>query len=142
MPELWMAFFGFLLHFAWESVQCPLLYEGRFTHGAGVSMCAWAAMGDVVIQLVAFWAASLPRGRTWVDSPTPRDRSLFLAAGLAITVAIELYATRIAGRWEYSPSMPVVFGIGVAPVVQWVVLPLAALALVRRMRAGATAIRA
>lgn len=133
---MWIVFFGFLLHFAWESVQCPLLYEGTFTHRDGVWMCAQAAVGDVGIQLLAFWVASLRRGRAWAEAPTRRDGGVFLASGLVITVVFELYATRFAGRWEYSPSMPTVLGIGVAPLAQWVAIPLVLLALVRRVRSG------
>ncbi len=49
----------------------------------------------------------------------------FLAVGLTITLILEWLATHIQRRWAYAPSMPLLplLGIGVAPLLQWVVLP-------------------
>ena len=45
--------------------------------------------------------------------------------GLAITLVGELLATGALNRWEYSALMPVIPGLkaGLAPVLQWLVLP-------------------
>ncbi len=55
-PELPLAGFGFLLHFAWEMLQVPW-FDGMLaaSHGTVVWLCTRATFGDVVILLVAFW---------------------------------------------------------------------------------------
>jgi hypothetical protein len=45
--------------------------------------------------------------------------------------AIELIATEI-GVWQYSPLMPVLFGVGLSPFMQWVIPPLITLWFTRR----------
>jgi hypothetical protein len=42
-----------------------------------------------------------------------------------ITIVMEWLAIRVLGRWAYAETMPVVplLGVGVAPFVQWIVLP-------------------
>lgn len=61
---------------------------------------------------------------------------MFIATGVAITTGIEWLATR--GHWvqsgHYLPAMPLVpgTGIGLAPLLQWVLLPLLTVWFVRR----------
>lgn len=50
--------------------------------------------------------------------------------GFAATAVIERWATAI-GRWTYSDSMPTIAGIGVSPLLQWLVIPTLLLALAR-----------
>lgn len=42
------------------------------------------------------------------------------------------------GRWSYGPSMPLLLGVGVSPLAQWVVVPVVMLWLAKRyLRRGA-----
>ena len=70
---------------------------------------------------------------------TPEFNVATFALGVSITVAIEGLATRgyWIGNWNYLPTMPLVpgAGIGLAPLLQWVVLPLLTLWFVRRQLA-------
>jgi hypothetical protein len=49
--------------------------------------------------------------------------TLFTMLGLAYTIWSEWFNTGIKGAWEYARSMPTIAGIGVTPMLQWVVLP-------------------
>lgn len=99
--------------------------------------CSRAAAGDAVIALVAYWAVALVvRQRSWVIVPTASRVLGFTACGLAITIAIERLA--LGGLWmqgwSYAPLMPVVpgLGVGLSPLIQWLVLPLLLVWLVQR----------
>jgi len=45
-----------------------------------------------------------------------------LAAGLSITVAIEKWAISV-GRWQYKEAKPAIAGIGLLPLLQWIIIP-------------------
>lgn len=142
-PEFNVALFAFLLNLPWELWQAPL-FEGMAAapHWDAVKACSRAALGDAVIALVAYAAVALVlRNRAWVASPSTPGALGFMACGLAITALIERLAVEgvwIQG-WSYSPLMPVVPGIGVglSPLVQWLVLPPAVAWLVRRQLTSA-----
>lgn len=145
-PELMLAFFAFLLHFAWELAQVSL-YEGmaNAAHAHATFTCFKATLGDVAMMLGAYWtAAAWLRDRRWLFNPTRVTWSIYLAVGLVLTVVFELLATGPLERWRYGDAMPLVPGldVGVSPVVQWVVIPPLVLWLTRRHVAGAAALKA
>ena len=143
LPELNVMLFALLLNYPWEFIQAPL-FEGMAggPHWEAVKACTQAALGDAVIMLVAYWGvAMLRRNRAWIAAPCWRDVMLLCAIGVAITVIIELLVLRGAWvtGWTYSALMPVIPGVGVGliPVLQWVVLPPMVAALVARQLRGA-----
>lgn len=126
-PELPLAGFGFLLHFAWEMLQVPW-FDGMLeaSHGTVVWLCTRATFGDVVILIVAFWIGSATaRQRGWIVPGLRLPALVTIAAGLLITVVFEWLATGILDRWSYADSMPVIpgLGIGLTPFLQWLLLP-------------------
>lgn len=142
LPELNLMLFAFLLNEPWELIQAPL-FEGMADrpHWEAVRACTQAALGDAVIMLFAYWGvAVMTRGRVWVVAPRWRELALLSALGLGITVVIELLALRGAWvtGWTYSALMPVIpgLGVGLVPLLQWVVLPPLAAALTGRQLRG------
>lgn len=143
-PWAALALFAFLLNFVWEILQAPF-YRGMVdgAHWAAVRTCTLATAGDVAILLVAYGlVAAAARDRWWLGDPTPARVAGFLAAGVIITIVLEALNVYGLGRWAYSPLMPVVFGIGLTPVLQWLVLPPVTLWLARRHLGGAPGRRA
>ena len=136
--ELNVAVFALLLNFPWEILQAPLfagMADGPFINA--IQGCAQAALGDAVIMLLAYWTVSGVAGsRYWMLAPSSRQLFLFVAIGVFITAAIEWLATRgyWVHSWTYSPAMPVVpaVGLGVFPLLQWIILPLLVVWFVRR----------
>ena len=57
---------------------------------------------------------------------------VFVTTGLVITIGFEKFALATS-RWEYAPEMPTLFGVGISPIAQWIVIPLVELALFRRV---------
>ena len=133
-PWITVATAAFALHFTWEMLQAPL-YVGMtgLRFGEGTRICAVASLGDVVLALTAYGAVAAFAGRrAWLLRPTPGNIAAYLVLGLAVTAAIELLAVYRIGRWSYGPAMPRVAGIGLAPLLQWVVVPVLTLWVARR----------
>lgn len=129
LPEFNVVVFALLLNYPWEFLQVPLFADMPQTaHWDAIRTCTRATLGDAVIMLIAYWAVGLvARNRSWVLSPSTARILMFAATGVLITIAIEMLAVAgiWLGGWRYSSLMPVVPGIGVglSPLLQWVVLP-------------------
>jgi len=139
-PWAALALVAFVLHFVWENLQAPL-YSGLAgaPHWNTVRHCARASVGDAGITLAAYASvAAWLRDRAWLTKPEPRSVGLYVAVGVAITIVIEALSVYEWRRWSYAPAMPLVLGIGIAPLVQWLVLPLLTLWLARRHLGAAT----
>ena len=139
-PEWVAAFYLFLVHFVWEMLQTPF-FAGMpaMAHWPATLVCLKATLGDVVIGVVAFaMAALVQRDRGWFLAPTWRSLAVFIGTGLLATVLLEWHALA-QGRWSYGEMMPVVpgLGVGLLPLLQWIILPWPVLFLLRRHHLGA-----
>ena len=65
-------------------------------------------------------------------SSNPTSWLLFLSIGFGYTVLSEWYNTNVSKAWEYTSSMPTLFGIGVTPLLQWLILPPIVALMIRR----------
>jgi hypothetical protein len=145
-PEANVAVFAFLLHYPWEFLQVPF-FAGMASapHWEATMFCTRATLGDVGIALTAFWAgAGAARSRGWLARPLRgAPAAVFVGTGLALTVVFERLALGPLNRWSYSELMPVVpvLNVGLVPLVQWVVLPILLIWVVRRQLAGAASLR-
>lgn len=122
-----MALFALLLNYPWEFLQVPLYAAmPELPHWQAVKQCSAAALGDAIIAVAAYAAAgAASRSRHWLLRPPALAWAVYLGTGLAVTVAVEWLATEVLGRWRYGPAMPTLpgFGTGIAPLLQWLVLP-------------------
>ncbi|MDZ4134609.1 MAG: hypothetical protein U1D06_03305 [Paracoccaceae bacterium] len=136
-PETDLLILSFPMHFTWEFLQAPLFSSMQAaTHMDGIRICLQAALGDMGIVLAAYWAVSILTGtRQWVSRPSRRAIVVWLVVGLAITIGIEFFSTEIIGRWNYGASMPrlPLIGTGIAPLLQWIVVPMLVLWYMRRL---------
>ena len=140
-PEFNLALFALLLNFPWEIMQAGLFAGmANAPYAEAIEGCTQATLGDVLITLLAYGAVALAaRNRRWLLAPSGRQLAAFIGIGLSITALIEWLATngRWVKSWTYSTSMPLLPGteIGLAPLLQWVVVPLLVLWFVRRQSA-------
>jgi len=125
-PEFNVALFAFLLNFVWEFIQVPY-FQGmqEMSHWEGIRFCTGATIGDVVIALTCFWGVAIFRSRAWITRPERRDVVAFTVLGVVITVGIEWISVNILHRWAYIDTFPTlpVFGTGLTPLLQWILLP-------------------
>jgi hypothetical protein len=122
------------LHFAWEMMQAPLFDSmNGLGFARGTWVCARSSLADLALSLVSYGVAAVVQGtRAWLLRPRPIGIAVYFTIGIASTVVIELLAVYHGGRWSYAPAMPRVAGIGLAPLLQWVIVPMLTLWVARR----------
>ena len=133
VPEFQLVIIGLRLSVLWEFLQSPF-YTDTFeaSWGAIVFNRLHCAGGDVLILLAAFWLVSLRWGRRWMDAGGWTPVGAFLVIGTAYTTYSEHFNVYLVERWAYSPWMPTVGGIGLVPLLQWVVVPVLSVLYIRR----------
>lgn len=139
-PEVHVAIYSYLLHFQWELFQLPLFAGFNDANYYDVILhCTKATFGDIIIAILAFLLASaLVRSRRWMLEKNFVAIGAFLFTGILITLGFELLATGTLNRWEYADTMPIIplLGVGVSPVVQWVLIPMLVIWFSRRQLRG------
>lgn len=116
---------AFALNLTWEIAQVRLYTIWAAADGMSV---AWAllhcTLGDVVIALVMFalagvvlWRADWPASHPWTGG------AIVVIGAMAFTAWSEWYNVYRVGNWGYTASMPMIFGIGLSPLLQWLILP-------------------
>lgn len=143
-PEVTVGIFALLLNFPWEMLQAPLFADMRSSpHATATMACLQATFGDMVIMLLAHAAVAIRvRNRRWMMAANGVQLLLFVGVGLSITVLIEWLAARglWVSNWTYAPTMPLLAGtgIGLLPMLQWLLLPLLTIWFTRRQLAGSS----
>ena len=116
---------AFVLNLAWEIAHVRLYTIWAAADGAGV---AWAllhcSLGDVMIALAMFTLAGMVLRRS--DWPASRPRAggaIVVIGAMAYTVWSEWHNVYRIDSWGYTAGMPLIFGIGLSPLLQWLILP-------------------
>lgn len=137
LPRLVLArYLGFsaLAHLVWEALQLPLYTIWRDTPARGLAYAVLhCTAGDLLIAAGTLVLAMLVR-RGDLRSPAHYRNTavLAIALGLAYTTGSEWYNTRITLNWGYADAMPTVGGIGLGPLLQWLIVPSIAFGWTRR----------
>ena len=121
---LW-SLLAFVLNLTWEIAQVRLYTLWAEADGLTV---AWAllhcSLGDVVIALAMFALAGMVLRRADWPASRPWTGGVIVVIGaMAFTAWSEWYNVYRAGNWAYTASMPMIFGIGLTPLLQWLILP-------------------
>ncbi len=132
---LWTALAGGL-NLVWEIIQLPLYtiyYETDLR--VVTSAVVHCTLGDALIALSSYLlAAAVTRSWDWPAHRAVPGAAIAVIAGLAYTAFSEWLNVSVRGSWTYSPAMPQLFGVGLSPLLQWLVLPLLGLFLFRVFR--------
>ncbi len=134
---LWSAL-AFALNLAWEIAHVRLYTLWASAEGLSVARALFhCTLGDVAIALAMFALAALVLGNTDWPALRPRTGSAIVVVGaMAYTAWSEWYNVYRVGSWGYTASMPLVFGIGLSPLLQWLVLPPVMVAAYRALGPG------
>ena len=121
---LWAAL-ALVLNLAWEIAHARLYTLWAEADGLTV---AWSllhcSLGDVLIALAMFALAGLAlRCADWPLSRPWAGGAMVVIGALAYTAWSEWHNVYRAGSWGYTASMPLIFGIGLSPLLQWLILP-------------------
>jgi amino acid transporter len=134
---LWSAL-AFILNLPWEVAHVRLYTIWPASDAAGIT---WALLhctvGDALIALAMFALTGIVLRRADWPMPRPWTGGVIVVIGaIAFTVWSEWYNVYRAGNWGYTASMPMIFGIGVSPLLQWLILPLAMVRIYRKLAPG------
>ena len=126
---------SFALNLAWEIAQLPLYAIFRTEPLGRIAYdVIHCTVGDALISVFSqLVAATLTRRADWPLKRPWVGGAITILSGLSYTAYSEWHNVYQAHAWSYSESMPLVFGIGASPLLQWLVVP-AALVVIVRMR--------
>ncbi len=126
-PETRLLAFGFPLHSAWETAQMPLYTLWHEADGGYILYSlGHCILGDLLIVLACYECiALLKRDRHWADSATLWNGLAFTVLGAGYTIYSEITNVYIEKSWAYTDAMPIVpiVEIGLAPLLQWLIIP-------------------
>ena len=122
-----------LLNVAWEIAQLPLytLWNTGSVRDIAFSV-AHCSLGDALIGTIALMLALiLTRSRAPATWNLVALIVITTLIGIGYTIFSEWMNTRWLQSWAYSDAMPIlpVLGTGLAPLLQWLLLPGAGLVL-------------
>ena len=131
----WMAL-ALALHGLWEMAQLPLYALWHEATASRIAVYVFhCLMGDVLLAMGAYLiTAMIFRNIDWPWHNVWRGGAIMIVLGLVYTVFSEWYNVYQLRAWSYAASMPLVMGIGVAPLMQWVVVPILMIVIIRRRR--------
>lgn len=116
-----VAVISFALHYLWESLHI-VLYTGYEGISGPLPVTLYASLGDVGYTLLAFlFFACIYRDWRWAEHISTRTLVFLAALGLCIALGVE-WKAMLQHRWEYTAHMPTVFGFGLSPLLQMIVL--------------------
>lgn len=123
---------SFILHLAWENAQMPLFTVSGISPWDSFKMCLFAtATGDMLFMLTLLvTVAVVHRNLWWLSDRTayshPATWIVPVVIGTLLAVSFELWAVYVDDRWVYG-SMPIipVVKVGLTPVLQMILIPLA-----------------
>lgn len=133
-PEFLLITWGFVLNVAWEFLQSPLYTDTYIQSTSYLLICRfYCAAEDVLVLLFSHWITSaLFRTRHWFVQRGALPSVLFVTWGLIFTAASEWVNTQLKHTWAYMPAMPTVFSVGLISLLQWIVVPIIVVMLLRR----------
>jgi hypothetical protein len=129
---LWAAL-GLLPNLLWELGQLPLYTLVDEQNGTRVAYAVGhCTLGDMSIAAVSFVLTSAMLGDTHWPARRPwRGAAIVIGLGLAYTVFSEWYNVYQVASWAYSPRMPLIAGLGLSPLPQWLLMPVVTLMVMR-----------
>ncbi|CAN5196366.1 hypothetical protein BH11PSE14_BH11PSE14_14060 [soil metagenome] len=130
---LWLVF-TLVFNLAWELAQLGL-YDLSATGASVAYAVVHCTVGDGMIMAVAYLVAvGVTRSRAWPYTKPWAGMTVMLVSTIGYTVFSEWRNVYLMQTWAYAASMPLIAGIGVAPLLQWLVVPVVILIIVRRYK--------
>ncbi len=129
----------FLLNFFWESWHAVYLYQGHagqsffdFTIKDYLALITYVSVIDALMLAAVFLiSAAIWRDLKWFAGLNLLKAAGFILLALAFAIFIEIKGVYIMRQWSYSDLMPVVFGLGLSPLLQLPITGLISLWLIK-----------
>lgn len=127
---LYLFITAFITNLVWENMQAPL-YTGFKSFGQHFLFCLVASLVDAGVILGFYFVIRLIRkDGLWLLNIRPADTLVLLALGLFTAILFEKWALQ-SGRWNYTSEMPLIFGLGLAPLIQLAILSIISVCIVK-----------
>jgi hypothetical protein len=114
---------GFFLNLLWEVLH-SMLYDWdkppliNNIYKFIPRIVFFASLFDAVfIMIFLLINSAINNGFKWVYTPVSMDYLILAIMGVITAILIEIWAVK-TDQWSYHKRMPVVFGIGLTPLVQ------------------------
>lgn len=128
--------FSFLLNFVWEVTQAPLYTAtglGTRNIAPFIAIRWWVSFGDAFTILAAYLITSVIfRNKRWIAETILGPWVVFFSGLVAWQAGVEYFSVYVWHRWAYGAFMPTIFGIGISPLLQMLILPWIAVILSRK----------
>lgn len=116
---------AFVLNLTWEIFHVRFYTLWETVDGYQL---AWSlihcTLGDALIALVVFIVAGMVlKCSDWPRTHPLAGGLLVVSGTMAYTAWSEWFNVYRLGSWGYTESMPLIFGVGLSPLLQWLVLP-------------------
>ena len=121
----------FILNFAWENLHFPLYAGNNIGINSYWLLMIYASFIDLVYILSAYFLIALTSKKLNWDLNLI-NIILFITILIIFSLLTEIRALS-TGRWSYNPGMPVIFGLGVSPLVQLAVTGILAFFIARKI---------
>lgn len=123
---------GFIFNLIWEYLHYPLYNN---LSGIPSNLHLWlATFFDALSILTTTLLISLKNNNfSWIKKSKTTDYILAIIIPLTIAIIIEIINLNL-GRWEYKSSMPIIFGLGLSPLIQLPLTTIISLFLVRKIK--------
>jgi hypothetical protein len=124
-----------LLHGAWDLLQFPLLTAAfDVDRVRATASLLHAVLGDALLATgFYFIVAVIFRDADWPRRHAKRGAAILATVGVVASVLMQWYRVYYLDLDVYADAMPVIAGIGVLPVLQWIVVSPLAVALIREL---------
>lgn len=124
------------LFLIWEIAQLPLytIWWDRPLRES-IAAAVHCTFGDIAVAFICFMLASVLTRFFNGASNALMFGGFVILMGVTATAILEVLSTQILNRWSYAPAMPTLpwLGIGLSPLLQWIVVPTIALLLLARL---------
>ena len=112
--------FAFMNKYLWESLHGYSLYADHIIDSDKyVQMMIYMSFMDAMMILVLYLACAVfVKDVLWLKEVNSKRTSIFFVLGLFIGIVAEYWAVYVSHEWHYNARMPLIFGIGLSPLVQ------------------------
>lgn len=113
---------GFITNLVWENAQAPL-YEGYESFSQHFVFClAASAVDGAIVVLLYVLVFLIRKNMFWLLHSDMKDVGIIVIFGALTAIVFEIVALK-NGLWNYTKDMPLVFGLGLIPLMQLSILP-------------------
>lgn len=112
--------FAFISNFIWESFHAVYLYEKHDIEASlYIPMIVYVSTIDGMLIVGLYLLVGIVlRNMLWAKEFNTLQRLLYASIGILTAGFIEYYAVYLNHKWAYKAGMPMIFGIGLSPMIQ------------------------